>query len=103
MVKFLKSRGDLSFIYYWKLVTKPQFSDSVRGFLSRPNAAYMRRGLDHHWVDAKPLPEPMMDYCQLDSRKQISGTFESQFYQFFIQENWLVCHNGGHFVQGEMS
>ena len=49
---------------------------------------------------AKPLPEPMLAYCQLDSCEQISVKLHN-----FIQENAfenIVCQNGGHFVQGEM-
>ena len=45
---------------------------------------------------AKPLPEPMLAYCQLDSWEQISVKFEFAF------EN-VVCQNGGHFVQGDIS
>ena len=51
---------------------------------------------------AKPLPEPMLA-CQLDSLEKNSVKFESVI---FIQENALeivVCQNGSHFVQGEMS
>ena len=31
---------------------------------------------------AKPLPEPMLPYCQLDSWEQISVKFEFEFYHF---------------------
>ena len=31
---------------------------------------------------AKPLPEPMLAYCQLDSQEQISVKLESEFYDF---------------------
>ena len=34
----------------------------------------------------KPLPEPMLGYCQLDSWKHISVKFELEFI-IFIQEN----------------
>ena len=77
---------------------------------SSPCAAYI-----HQWsgstlvqvlacrlYGAKPLPEPMLAYCQLDSWEQISVKFESEFY-YFIQENAfeiVVCHNCGHFVLG---
>ena len=56
-------------------------------------------------VGAKPLPGPMLVYCQLDTWEQVSVKFESEFY-LFNQENAfenVVCQNGGHFVQGEMS
>ena len=45
-------------------------------------------------LGAKPLPEPMLAYCQLDSWEQISVKFESEKF---------VWQNGGHFLQGEMS
>ena len=41
----------------------------------------------------KPLPEPMLAHCQLDSWEQISVKLESKF----IQENAfeiVVCQNG---------
>ena len=53
-------------------------------------------------VDGKPLPKPMLVYCQLDSWEQVSVKFESEFI-IFIQENVyenVACQNGGHFVRG---
>ena len=56
----------------------------------------------------KPLPEPIVVYCQLDSLEQVSVKFEFEFI-IFIQENAfenVVCRNGGHgghFVQVEMA
>ena len=35
-----------------------------------------------HLLAAKPLPEPMLVYCQLDSWEQISMKFQSEFYNF---------------------
>ena len=77
------------------------------------SAAYMRRWTGSSLVQvmacrlfgAKPLPEPMMAYCQLDSWEQISVKFERNSI-ILIQENAfenVVCQCGGHFVQGEMS
>ena len=54
---------------------------------------------------AKPLPEPMLAYCQYDSWEQMSVN-SNQNYIIFIQENvfWIVViQNDGHFVPGEMS
>ena len=54
---------------------------------------------------AKPFPEPMLVYCQLDSWEQVSVEFERNLI-IFIPENAfenVVCQNGGHFVPGEMS
>ena len=48
----------------------------------------------------KPLPEPMLTYCHLDSWEQISVKLNLN-YIIFIQEDVLesvVCQNGGHFV-----
>ena len=57
---------------------------------SPPSAAYMRQGTGPALIqvtacrlfDAKPLPEPMLAYCQLDSCEQISLIFEWHFYHF---------------------
>ena len=52
---------------------------------------------------AKPLIEPMLVYCQLDSWGQVSVKYESEFFFSFSLENAFengVCQNGGHFVQG---
>ena len=55
-----------------------------------PSAAYMRQWTGSalvqvmacHLFGAKPFPEPMLAYCQLDSWEQISLKFESEFYHF---------------------
>ena len=78
---------------------------------SHPCAAYTRQWTVSALVEvmacclfgAKPSPEPVLAYCQLDSREQISVKFESEFYNFFSRKCiWknVVCQNGGHFVQG---
>ena len=51
---------------------------------------------------AKPLPEPMLAYCWLDSWEQISNRDSI----IFIQEHAfeiVVCQDDSHFVQGEMN
>ena len=66
---------------------------------SPPNAAYMRRWTGLSLVQvmacrllgAKPLPEPMLIYCQLDSWEQISMKFESQFYHFHSRKFIWKC------------
>ena len=40
---------------------------------------------------AKPLPEPVLAYCQLDSWEQISLKFEWEFYHF---HSWKCIWNG---------
>ena len=59
---------------------------------SPPSAAYMRQWtgpapalvqvMACRLFGAKPLPEPMLAFCQLDSWEQISVKFESEFYNF---------------------
>ena len=52
----------------------------------------------------KSLPEPLLDYCQLNSWEQISMKFESEFYHFHKKKNAfeiVVCQTGSHFVQGD--
>ena len=53
----------------------------------------------------KPLPESMLANCQLDSWEQISMDFESESFYFHQKNSFenIVCQNGDHFVQGEMS
>ena len=41
---------------------------------------------------AKPVPEPMLAYCQLDSREQISVKFEVEFYHFYSRKCISNCH-----------
>ena len=40
---------------------------------------------------AKPLPEPMLAYCQLDSREQISVKFGSEFFHFHSRKFIWKC------------
>ena len=81
--------------------------------LSPPSAAYI-----HQWTRSalvqvtacrqtsdKPLPEPMLTYCELDSWLQIQWKSNRNSI-IFIQENAfeiVVCQSGIHFVQGKMT
>ena len=52
---------------------------------------------------AKPLTDPLLTYCQLDSWEHISVN-SNRNSVIFIQETAfeiVVYHNGGHFVQGD--
>ena len=57
---------------------------------SPPSAAYMRKWtgsllvqvMAWRQIGAKPLPEPVLAYCQLDSKEQISVKLELKFYHF---------------------
>ena len=41
---------------------------------------------------AKPSPEPMLDYCQLNSWEQVSVKCESEFYHFHLRKCiWTCC------------
>ena len=86
----------------------------LSGYERYNSAAYMRQWTRSALVQvmacrlfgAKPLPEPMLAYCQLDSWEQISVKFESEFYHFHLKHmhfEIVVCQIEGHFVQGEMS
>ena len=80
---------------------------------SSPGATYMRQWTGPSLIQlmacrlfgAKPLPEPMLAYCQLDSWEQISVKFESEFYRFHSRKStWKCClPKWWPFVQGEMS
>ena len=50
-------------------------------------------------VGAKPLSEPMLEYCKLDPWEQNSIKFNRNSY-IFIEEN--AFENGGHFVSASM-
>ena len=71
-----------------------------------PSVAYMRRWTESSLVQVmacrlfsvKPLPEPMMIYCQLDPQENISVTFKPEFKKYIFEN--VVCQNGGHFAQG---
>ena len=79
----------------------------------RPGAAYMRqwsgsslvREMACRLFGAKPLPEPKLTYCQFDPRNKLQWTLNPGSI-ISIQENAfekVVCQNGGHFVQEEIS
>ena len=52
---------------------------------------------------AKPLPEPMLTYYQLDPKEQISVKFESRYKKIVQKTPWNYRRrNGGHFLQAEM-
>ena len=58
-----------------------------------------------HLFSAKPLPEPMLTYCQIDPQEWTSMKFKSKHKTFHSWKCIWKCRlwNGGHFVQGEMS
>ena len=83
---------------------RPSWTKSAQKYVLRdrinsspPSAAYM-----HQWTGsalvqemacrlfgAKPLPEPMLACCQLDSWEQISVKFESEFYHLYKKKMHL--------------
>ena len=51
--------------------------------------------LGHHWVacrlfGAKPLPEPMLTYSQLDPSKQTSLKFKSKYQNFLFENSFKI-------------
>ena len=66
---------------------------------SYPPSAYMRQWIGSAlvqimaWrlVGAKPLPEPMLAYCQLDSWEQISVKFEPELWHFHSRKCIWNC------------
>ena len=83
---------------------------------SPPSATYMRQWTGSSLIQvmacrlfgAKPLPEPMLAYCQLDSWEHISVEFESEFCYFHSRKciwkcrlpNWRPFCPGGTSVHG---
>ena len=56
-------------------------------------------------LGGKPLPEPMLIYCQLDLQEQTSVKFRMEIQNLKMHENAfenVICQNGGHFVQGDI-
>ena len=79
---------------------------------SPPSAACMRQWTRQASVQimacrlfgAKPLPKPMLTFCQLIHRNKLQWNV-NQNTKLFINENAyenVVWQNGGHFVQGEI-
>ena len=54
---------------------------------------------------AKPLPKPMLTFCQFDPQEQTAVEFQSKCRTFHSRKCIWKCRlwNGGYFVQGEMS
>ena len=71
--------------------------DSINA--SPPSSAYMRlctgpslfQVMAWRRIGAKPLPEPILAYCQLDSWEQISVKFESEVYHFHSSKCIWKC------------
>ena len=81
--------GNAQDINNWHMLQKYTFNSSP------PSVAYMRQWIGPTLVQImafrlfgdKPLPEPMLLYCQLDHQEQTSVKFESGFYHF----HWRKC------------
>ena len=66
---------------------------------SPPSATYVRQWNGSSLVQVmacclfggKPLPEPMLVYCQLNSSKQVSVIFEFEFYHFHTRKYIWKC------------
>ena len=75
-------------------IPRPQWVNS-----SPPSAVYMRQWTGPSLVQimacrlfsAKPLPESMLVYCQLDPWEQVSVKFESEFYPFHSRKCIWKC------------
>ena len=79
---------------------------------SPPSATYMRRWIGSALVQvmawrlfgAKPLPELMLPYCQLDPWEQLQWNSNRNMKKNHSSKCVWMCRlrNGGHFVQGEI-
>ena len=80
---------------------------------STPSVAYMLQWIGSALVQimacrlfgAKPLPEPMLTYCQLNHWEETSVKSEWKFKTFHSWKCTWKCRlwNGGHFDQGELT
>ena len=92
----------------WMTVFKTSLWNSLNS--SSPSSTYMRQWTGAALVQVmacrlfgtKPLPEPMLTYCQLDPWEQNSLKFELKYETVHSQKCIWNCHlhNGGHFAQG---
>ena len=82
-------------IYIFKITTTSLRGQWVKSF--PPSAEYMHQKIGSalvqimacHLFGAKPSPEPMLLYCQLDTWEHMSVKFESEFYHFHSSKcNW---------------
>ena len=74
------------------------------------SAVYMRRWtvstlfqiMACHLNSAKPLSKPMLKYCQLDPKENITMKFNLKLKYFHSRKCIWTCHlwNGSHFVRG---
>ena len=77
---------------YLRYIINPARKRSINSL--RPSDAYMRQKTSHHWVQrmacpldgAKPLSEPMPEYCNLTLRNKLQWNF-NRYSNIFIQEN----------------
>ena len=69
-------------------LTRPHWvNSSPPGYMRQWIGSALVRVMACHLFGAKPLPEPMLVYCQLDSWQQISMKFMPEFYHF----HWRKC------------
>ena len=69
----------------------PEYSDlGISTQLPLVPRPYMHQWTEH-WFGTKPLPKPVLFYCQLDSWEQISVKFESEFYHFHSRKYISNC------------
>ena len=95
--------------YTFRITTKSPRDQWVTS--SPPSATYMRQWtvsvlvqtMVCRLIGAKPLPEPMLAYCRLESWEQISMKLESEFYHFHSRKCIWKCHlpNWRPFCPGE--
>ena len=69
------------------------------------NGSALVQIMAYHLDGAQPLSEPMLTYCQLEPKEDISMKFYLKLKYFLSRKCiWACClRNGSHFVQGEMS
>ena len=53
--------------------------------LTGVDGGHRYRDHNNYLIGAKPLSEPMLDYCELDPREQISEKFELKFQHFHLR------------------
>ena len=87
------SRRQCGCLNYFELIQLPLIISS------HPSATYMRQWIGSALIQvmacrlfgAKPLPEPMLAYCQLDPQEQTSVKLESKYETFHLWKFTWKC------------
>ena len=85
-----ESKSHTELVNKIRVYQKKSFSLSV-AYMRQWTGSALVKAMACRLFGSKPLPEPMLANCQLDSSKQISAKFESEFYHFYLKKCIWKC------------